>query len=377
MNRVELQDRLKGALVLAPLTKGGNLPFRRLCVDFGADVTFSEMAYARKLAKGDRKERALLRRHDSEECFGVQIAAKQPAEAIEAAKIIEDSGADFIDINCGCPIDDTTRRGLGAALLRRPKQIAKLVEALTSASTLPITVKIRTGWKNDAINAHEVAALVEESGAAALTVHGRSKQQRYTKAADWNLIKEIAEARKIPVIGNGDILTHYETQHHFKEHSISAVMLARGALTKPWIFEEIKESQARPLSASERIAIYFRFSEYLKQHFGADELGCSRIMRFLPWHLSLFARYTHYRYEDFVPNAETPLIHQRRGETVEPSPVDLLLGLSDECTHEAIARALLSSGDPQLAFEEIERLALQPALAPTYRAKPSSLLAMG
>ena len=377
MTSEELQKKLKGALILAPLTKGGNLPFRRLCVGFGADITVSEMAYARKLVKGDRRERALLRRHPSESCFGVQIAAKQPDEAVKAAKIIEDSGADFIDINCGCPIDDTTRRGLGAALLRRPKQIARLVEALTVNSPLPITVKIRTGWNNDSINAKEVARIVQESGATALTIHGRSKQQRYTKSADWEIIKEISEELKIPVIGNGDIITHFEAHHHFDNHEVAALMLARGALTKPWLFEEIKESQARRRSAAERIEIYHLFTEYMKEHFGDDEIGHNRIMRFLPWHLAMFARYAHYSYEQFATQDQTPLIHKRVVASEDDSPMDELLRRSDETAHEELAKILLSSPSADAALDATHSLAMHPAAIPSYRAKPATLLAMG
>lgn len=377
MTREEFSNKLNGALILAPLTKGGNLPFRRLCCDFGADVTVSEMAYARKLVKGDRKERALLRRHPSESCFGVQIAAKQPEEALQAAKIIEDSGADFIDINCGCPIDDTTRRGLGAALLRRPNQIAKLVQALSDGSPLPITVKIRTGWKSDSINAKEVSRLVEESGASALTIHGRSKQQRYSKAADWELIREIAEERSIPVIGNGDIVTHFEAEQHLSSHGVSALMLARGALTKPWLFEEIKESRTLNLSAEQRIEIYYRFSEYLKEHFGADDIGINRIMRFLPWHFTLFSRYVYYRYQDFDAQSPTPLIHQRLDPGIPASPIDEFLQRSDELSHRQLAEALLGAASPDQALANVLRLAAAAIAAPPYLAKQPELLAQG
>lgn len=377
MTRGELQQKLTGACILAPLTKGGNLPFRRLCVQFGADVTFSEMAYARKLVKRDRKERALLRRHSSESCFGVQIAARQAQEAAEAGRIIEDSGADFIDINCGCPIDDTTRRGLGAALLRRPRQIAALVEALNKTSLLPITVKIRTGWKDTKINAKEVARLAEEAGAAAITVHGRSREQRYTRAADWELIRELAEERSIPVIGNGDIITHFEAELHLREHKVAGVMLARGALIKPWLFAELKESRCAAMSPEQRIDIYFRLSEYLKEHFGSDELGTRRIMNFLPWHIGLFARYQHFSYQDFAASGETSLIHRRASPAAAAAPLDALLSRSDERSHHLIAAALLSSASSTEALELLNQLS-RDAVAAVIPAYPqNNLVALG
>ncbi|NDC37042.1 MAG: tRNA-dihydrouridine synthase family protein [Proteobacteria bacterium] len=172
-------ERIRNAVLLAPLTRGGNLPFRRLCVDFGAPITVSEMAYSRFLVKGEGRELALLRRHPSEKLFGVQLAAKSIDEGTRAAQIALERGADFIDINCGCPIHDTVRRGLGAHMLRRPKALGKFIAGMTSIVHSPITVKIRIGWSNDDINVHEVTRILEEAGAAAITIHGRSREQRY------------------------------------------------------------------------------------------------------------------------------------------------------------------------------------------------------
>ena len=154
-----------GHAILAPLTKGGNLPFRRLCVDFGAKVTMSEMAYSRQVTKRSKSELALLRKHASEPVFGVQLAARSPEEAIKAANAAIERGAAFIDLNCGCPIHDVVRRGMGATLLQQPNKLARLVAEMVRGIPVPVTVKIRSGWDEEHVNASEVARLLEESGA--------------------------------------------------------------------------------------------------------------------------------------------------------------------------------------------------------------------
>src|SRR5205809_826713 len=152
MDSKTLRSSIRGKAILAPLTRGGNLPFRRLCAEFGADITLSEMAYSRFVVKGEGRELALLRRHETERLFGVQLAAKSIEEGANAALIAAERGADFIDINCGCPIHDTVRRGLGAHLLKKPAALGKLVTGLVSALPIPVTVKIRTGWSDENIN---------------------------------------------------------------------------------------------------------------------------------------------------------------------------------------------------------------------------------
>ena len=236
-------------LWLAPLTVGGNLPFRRLCVAFGAEVTVGEMAVVRNLLKRKGAELALLRSHAEEPFFGAQIADRSPRTVAEGAKMAEERGARFVDLNCGCPIHAVAGRGLGAGLLQRPGRIGSLVEAMRRAVKVPVTVKLRSGWSEDKPNVSEAARICEESGAAALTIHARSREQRYTRAADWDLIGRVAAERSIPVVGNGDILTHYEARERMARSGVSSVMLARGALIKPWLFREIREGREQGGSA--------------------------------------------------------------------------------------------------------------------------------
>lgn len=347
-------------LWLAPLTKGGNLPFRRLCVDFGAEVTMSEMAYSRQLVKGSRSEFALLRRHESEKCFGVQIAASKPEDAAEATRIALDKGADFVDLNCGCPIHDTVKRGMGATLLQRTAALGRIVTAMVDAAAgAPVTVKIRTGWKEGKENAAEIAKVVEDSGAAMLAVHGRTKEQRYSRAADWQRIAELVEQCRIPVIGNGDILTWYEAQDRLEQSRCIAVMTGRGALIKPWLFREFKTGQDWLPSTAERLEVLLRFASYLREHFGDDDRGRGRAMRFLPWHLGFLARWRPLPVEQFhAASREHPLLQTRDEDTDMASlePVERLLRDPREAVHAALAEALWAAADVdalQLGLEEL------------------------
>ncbi|PNH11073.1 tRNA-dihydrouridine(47) synthase [NAD(P)(+)]-like [Tetrabaena socialis] len=151
------------------------------------------------------------------------------------------SGAQFMDINCGCPIFEATRRGMGSAMLRKPRALARMVAGIAAESELPVTVKIRLGENEKSINVETVVEYLERAGAAAVTIHGRTAVQRYKKAADWGRVGDVARATQLPVIGNGDILTHYEAVARLRESGCTAVMAGRGALIKPWIFQEFKE----------------------------------------------------------------------------------------------------------------------------------------
>lgn len=281
----------RGRVFLAPLTKGGNLPFRRLCVAHGCTTTMSEMAYAYQVVKRSKSELALLRKHADEACFGVQVAANRPADAIAAGLAAVERGASWIDLNCGCPIHDIVRRGMGAVLLQRPAHLGKLVAAMVQALPVPVTVKIRLGWSEDEQNASEVARCIEDAGAAAITVHGRTREQRYSRAADWAAIGRIASERSIPVIGNGDILTWYEAEDLWTQSGCASVMVGRGALIKPWLFREIATKEAFEPTPEQRVAIYRQLAAMMKEHFRDDDKGRERAMRFLPWHFEFFCRY--------------------------------------------------------------------------------------
>ncbi len=179
------------------MATGGNLPYRRLCRQFGAVRTCSEMILAHKLVKGG--DRPLLRHHESETDFGVQITGKRPEVMADAAVIAVEHGAQFIDLNFGCPIDLIVRYGSGAAMLKRPGPLAAIVAAVRQVVDVPLSVKIRLGYTENKINCVKIAKLVEEAGADGITVHGRTRAQRYRLSARWEPIDEVAQAVEIPV----------------------------------------------------------------------------------------------------------------------------------------------------------------------------------
>ncbi len=346
------------AVVLAPLTVGGNLPFRRLCVELGAQVTFGEMAVVRKLLGGSPSEFALLKSHPDEPFFGVQLADNKPDTLAEGARLAESRGARFVDLNCGCPIHEITRRGLGASLLRKPAKLGRLVAAMAGAVKVPVTVKLRVGWKEDEANVSQVARVCEESGAAAISIHGRTREQRYSRAADWDTVGRVAAERGVPVIGNGDILTHYEARERMSRSGVRSVMLARGALIKPWLFREIREGRTLLPTVEERFAMLWRFVELLREHFGTDERGQKRTMRFLPWHLNFFCRYLPLPEETYAEQARAhPLLQSRLQAPNLESPLERMLADARPETHLRFAAELLASLSREEALERCRALA--------------------
>lgn len=328
------------ALVMAPMTKGGNLPYRRLCQAFGATVTMSEMAVVRSLQKRRRAEFALIQRAPDERCFGVQLAGRSPDELRWGAALVASRGADFIDLNLGCPIDEFTRRGLGSALLRQPRRIERLVAAMVDgAGAVPVTVKIRLGWNEDERNAVDVARAAEAGGASALIVHGRTRAARYRNAADWVAIGEVAGAVGIPVVGNGDLLFPEDIERCRAIAGIQPVMIARGALIKPWIFAE---ALGRPVddSADGRLAIYRQYVRLALEHFGDDERGRTRMRPFLVWHLGLWCRHIPRQPDgSYVPMQERAVFGAPR------SPLEALLARAEPEVHAWIADRLIAGDD--------------------------------
>jgi len=355
---VSAPSPFQDAVVLAPLTVGGNLPFRRLCAEMGADVTVGEMAVVRKLLRGSASEFALLKSHPDERFFGVQLADKKPESLAEGARLAESRGARFVDLNCGCPIDQLTRRGLGASLLRKPTRLGRLVATMKGAVSIPVTVKLRAGWHEDKVNVSDVARACEDGGADAIAIHGRTREQRYSKAADWDLIGRVAVERSVPVIGNGDILTAYEARERQRRTGVRSVMLGRGALIKPWLFREVKAGTTWLPTAEERFTVLWRFVELLREHFGDDERGRRRAMRFLPWHLNFFCRYVPLPEEQFAQQAlEHPLLQSRVAAPLPSSPLERLLGDARPETHARLAEALLESPSRDEALDRALRLA--------------------
>lgn len=280
-----------GRTFLAPLTRGGNLPYRRLLVELGAEATISEMALSRHVVRRKRGEMALLRRAETEQFFGVQLAGRYPDELARATEIAVERGADFVDLNLGCPIDLLCRRGIGAALLRKPRRVEEIVRAMVAATDRPVSVKFRLGYDEGKPNYRAVAEAAIAGGASAITLHGRSRTQRYKGAANWEAVAELARDHSVPVIGNGDLLSWRDVRHRRESTGCASVMLGRAALIKPWVFQEIVESRDYLLSPEDRWDLLRRFRELCLDHFGRDDRGQLRTREFLVWHLDFYHRY--------------------------------------------------------------------------------------
>jgi len=288
---VTAEEIFGGRLIMAPMSRGTDLPFRRLAVEWGAEVCVGEMAYAHKVVRREGSELVLLRRHPAERFFGVQLAGKNPELMAEAARMAEDAGADFVDVNLGCPIDDATRRGFGAALLRRPSRAAQIVRAMKQAVGVPVTVKLRLGWSSSQPTFLKVARAVEEAGVDAIVLHSRSRAQRYRRPADWSCVGELTGAVSVPVIGNGDVFDWRDALRRREETGCAGVMVGRWALAKPWIFREFAERRDIRPDPEERLAVVRRYAELCLEQFGDDEKGRGRARRFLGFHQDFFRRY--------------------------------------------------------------------------------------
>ncbi|KAJ2155540.1 tRNA-dihydrouridine synthase 3 [Coemansia sp. RSA 1807] len=284
----------RGKTYLAPLTTVGNLPFRRVCKEFGVNITCSEMAIAGNIIQGQGSELALLKRHASEDIFGVQLAGNRADIVGKAAEFVSNNcDVDFIDLNMGCPIDMAFNNGGGSALLAHPRKIERIVRTMLAATDCDITVKFRTGISRDVNVAHKLVPQFASWGTALGTLHGRSRQQRYTKVADWDYIGECQNvAETMPLFGGGDVMSWEDYWGHMEtQKQCDGIMIGRGALIKPWLFREIEERRVWDISASERLDMLRQFTRFGMEHWGTDTQGIANVRRYLLEWQSFLHRY--------------------------------------------------------------------------------------
>ncbi|XP_035741589.1 tRNA-dihydrouridine(47) synthase [NAD(P)(+)]-like isoform X2 [Vespa mandarinia] len=284
----------KNKVMLSPLTTVGNLPFRRICKGYGADITCGEMALAPKILKGAHEEWALVKRHKSEDIFGIQLCGNNPGVLTRCAQLLnEEIDIDFIDLNLGCPIDLIYRQGGGSGMLNRLNVLETVIKSVSQVVEIPLSVKTRTGVYIDKPIAHNLMPKFRDWGVSMITVHGRSREQRYTKLADWNYIEKCAQAAKpVPVFGNGDILSFDDYQRALNVcTSVEGVTIGRGALIKPWIFTEMKEKKLIDVRSTERFDILKKYANYGLEHWGSDTRGVETTRRFMLEWISFLHRY--------------------------------------------------------------------------------------
>ncbi len=279
---------INGYAALAPMAGVADRAFRELCVDFGAAYVVGEMVSSKGITYNSEKSFELLELSEKERPAAVQLFGFEPDVMANAAQFAMKYKPDIIDINMGCPAPKIAGNGSGAALMKDPELCGEIVKAVCSAVNVPVTVKIRKGWDKNSVNAVEVAQICEQSGAAAITVHGRTREQQYMPSADWSIIREVKKAVSIPVIGNGDINTAEDAARMFEQTNCDLVMIGRGALGNPWIFREINsligfDRPSLPVSEAERITVLLRHIKMLCGYKGED-VGMREARKHSAWY---------------------------------------------------------------------------------------------
>ncbi len=231
---------LENPVALAPMEDVTDLGFRLICKEFGADIVYTEFISSEGLIRSARKSAQKLLLSDKERPAGIQIFGGEPNVMAEAAKIAEEAGPDIIDINAGCWVPKVAQRGAGAGLLKDLNQMQAIVHAVKNAVSLPVSLKTRLGWDSDSITIFEVAKMCAAEGLAALTIHARTRAQHHDGEANWDWIRRVKEVAELPIIGNGDIRVAQDALDMFEYTKCDGVMVARGAITNPWIFKDIK-----------------------------------------------------------------------------------------------------------------------------------------
>ena len=276
-------------VVLAPMAGISNSAYRRICKEMGCGLIYAEMVSDKAISYNNQKTIDMLYMTESERPLTQQIFGSDKESFIKAAKFIyENMHPDIIDINMGCPVPKVAVRAqAGSALLKSPDKIYDIVKAVVDAVPIPVTVKIRSGWDFDHINAVEVAKIIEKAGASAICVHPRTRSQGYTGKADWNIIKAVVNAVSIPVIGNGDIRSPEDAKRMLDETGCTAVMIARGVLGNPWLIKNtilyLDGKDTEEVSIQDKIAMCRKHLNYLKE-LKSDKIACLEIRNHISWY---------------------------------------------------------------------------------------------
>lgn len=272
-------------IFLAPLAGVSDIPFRRVCAERGASLTYVEMLSATALIYNSKRTFEMLQRHSKEQKLGVQITAKNPEEMGKAVEILNDYAFETVDLNMGCPVRKVVNTGCGSAVIKDPELAYKITKAAVEASKYPVSVKYRLGWDHDSLNYLEVAEALESAGARWITIHGRTRSDDYSKEVNLEAIKEIKDHVEIPVIGNGNIFSLQDFQLMKKHTNVDGIMVSRGALGNPWVFEDLSEQKEHSLSREDWRDCVLSHLQYQEDAYGESSHAVVTMRKHLLWYL--------------------------------------------------------------------------------------------